>query len=164
MQDEGWLKFGGWMFVYVMLCMLCYNFLTCWGWRWCLWLCAAKLPAWRSGGTVDRSLFHVEEHLAGLYGNLAGSKYTHKHINIHMHTCGSHMLQVCETSPVVPGYSAWRHTARSRIWGVESRWLVGTRSCSWRRLTRPLSPHPGCTRACSADAHSDLNTHTRMHI
>lgn len=75
---------------------------------------------------------------------------------MHTHTQVNSSYRV-RAANVVPGYSAWPHRAHCQTWAAESRRLAWTRSCSRCRLTRPLSPHPGCTHACSKDAHSDLN-------
>lgn len=61
---------------------------------------------------------------------------------------------------VLPGYSAWWHRVRCPAWEPSSTRPFWTTDYSWCPLSPPLLRYPGCTLACSVDAHSDLHKHT----
>ena len=71
-----------------------------------------------------------------------------------------HIQSFISHSRPLPGYSAWWHRVHCPAWEPDSRWLFWTTGCSWRPLSQPQWPRPGCTPVCLGDARSDLNTNT----
>jgi len=125
--------------------------------RWCPWHGAAGQPVWRSAADAGRWPDPEGPHSARPSGSLATPSGDTRRVNGTVEAMST--VSLCFRSP--PGYSAWWRKVRCRVWEPDSRWLSWTTGCSWRPQAPPPSQCPGCIRACSGDARSDLHREHR---